>query len=135
MAFVLDTSVTMAWCFEDETTPYTETILERLQVEKALVPGIWPLEVINVLLVAERKARLTPAQADAFLESLGELPISVQDTPWPDKFTPLLLRGRLTYLSAYDAAYLDLALRGGWPLATHDRKLQEAAQLLGVPRL
>lgn len=135
MIFVLDTSVTMAWCFRDAITDYTEAILNRLQSEQAAVPEIWPLEVINVLLVAEREARITPTQSEAFVELLANLPIAVVSNKWPEKTTQLLIRGRSTHLSAYDLTYLDLAVRLGYPLATQDRKLQIAAQQLGVPLL
>lgn len=135
MAFVVDNSVSMAWCFKDETTLYSEQILQRLQVEEALVPSIWPLEVINVLLTAERRNRITTAQADAFLEVLSELPINVEEIGWPQKTTALLLRGRSTGLTAYDSAYLDLALRAGCPLATQDNKILDAAAHLKVTLL
>ncbi|HEY5230790.1 MAG TPA: type II toxin-antitoxin system VapC family toxin, partial [Galbitalea sp.] len=61
--FVIDTSLAMAWCFEDEATPPTEAVLDRLREDQAVVPAIWPLEIANVLLVAERRGRLTEAQA------------------------------------------------------------------------
>jgi predicted nucleic acid-binding protein len=76
--FVLDVSVTMAWCFEDEATPETWEILDRLQDEGAVVPALWPLEVANVLLLAERRNRTTAAHAGAFIEQLLRLPIRVE---------------------------------------------------------
>jgi predicted nucleic acid-binding protein len=127
--FVLDASVTMAWCFNDEVTPYTETVLDRLQSASAAVPAIWPLEVVNVLLVGERRQRLTQAQTARFLELLQALPITVHHDL---KLDSLLALGRHHGLSAYDAAYLELAARLGLPLATQDEKLRAAATTVGV---
>jgi predicted nucleic acid-binding protein len=69
-AFVLDVSVTMAWCFEDESSDETWQLLDRLANDSVLVPGIWSAEVANVLLVAERRRRLTRPQARAFIARL-----------------------------------------------------------------
>lgn len=135
MSFVVDASVTMAWCFEDEKNDYTESVLDRLASESAVVPAVWPFEVVNVLLMAERRGRLSPAAQDAFLYTIGELPINVAEFNWPSAAETLLLRGRLTGLTAYDAAYLGLALRFRCPLATQDQKLRTAAEKLGVPVL
>lgn len=133
MTFVVDTSVTVAWCFEDESTPATEAILDRLATENALVPALWALEVSNVLLVAERRRRITEAQAVRFIALLRELPIDVDVAP-PD-LTAILATGCRHNLTAYDAAYLILAEREGLPLATLDRGLREAARAAGVPLL
>ena len=132
MPFVMDTSVAMAWCFEDEQNPYTESVLDRLSTDTAVVPRIWPYEVVNVLLVAERKGRISQAMADQFLDTLGELPITLADFSWPDQAETLLLRARSAGLTAYDAAYLSLASRLGCALATQDRELLKAARELGV---
>ncbi|MDQ7840642.1 MAG: type II toxin-antitoxin system VapC family toxin [bacterium] len=132
MEFVLDTSVTMSWCFEDEATPYTEATLDRLQGATAVVPSIWPLEVANVLLSAERRGRLTEAQSTRFIELLGALPI-VMEQPSVDRVLgAVLLLGRQHALSAYDAAYLELAARHGLPLATRDERIVTAAAAIGV---
>jgi predicted nucleic acid-binding protein len=135
VAFVMDTSVTMAWCFDDETNAYTESVLDRLESDEAFVPVIWVFEVVNVLLTAERKGRLAPALADEFMMTLGALPITVKPFDWPAGAELLLLRGRATGLTGYDTAYLDLALRSGCPLATQDRRLREVARDLGVELL
>jgi predicted nucleic acid-binding protein len=79
MPFVLDTSVAMAWCFEDEVTRYADRVLDRLAADAALVPPIWPLAVANVLCVAERRQRLRPADSARFTELLRALPITVTD--------------------------------------------------------
>ena len=131
--FVLDASVTMAWCFEDEKTPYSEGVLDTLEKTQAVVPTLWQLEVANVLLVGERRQRLTQAQTTRFVELLGGLPIEVTDTP--QKLSSTLTLGRTYSLSAYDASYLDLAAGSGLPLATLDASLRIAASRMGVALL
>lgn len=131
MAFVLDASVTMAWCFEDEARAETEALLDRLARGEAVVPTLWVVEVVNVLLQAERRGRLSEAQAERFLGLLQQLPIRVDEAArLPAE--ALLAGGRRHGLSAYDAAYLALAERLGLPLATLDLRLREAAERAGV---
>lgn len=130
--FVTDSSVTMAWCFEDEASAYADAILDRLVVEEAVVPALWPLEVANVLLVGERRARLTAADSARFLALLASLPITTDDETPQRALREILSLGREQRLSAYDAAYLELAMRLGIPLATQDDRLREAANHLGV---
>ena len=132
MTFVVDTSVTMAWCFEDEATGATEALLDRLASEGAVAPGLWRLEVSNVLVVAERRGRITEAQSSHFVALLERLPIRLLD---PGSFAELLAIGRRHNLSAYDAAYLALAERTGSPLATLDRGLADACGAAGVRTL
>ncbi len=91
---MLDASVTMSWCFEDETTPYTEAALDRLVGATAVVPAIWPLEVANVLLLAERRGRLTEAQSARFVELLGALPIVIDQRAMGSTFGSVLPLGR-----------------------------------------
>ena len=130
--FVLDCSVAMAWCFEDEVDEYADKVLRWIVDSTARVPAIWPLEVANVLLVAERRDRLTRADTSRFVELIAALPILV-DTETPRRATGAILDlGRELYLSAYDAAYLELALRHRVPLATRDDKLRTAAAQRGV---
>lgn len=131
---VVDASVTVAWCFEDEKTPYTEEILNKMiQGAEALVPSHWPLEIVNALLQAEKRKRLTTAQATLFLKQLEGFKITTDSTPLPRVFDWILLEARRQNLTAYDAAYLELALRSGLPLATLDTNLKRAAKDLGVP--
>lgn len=131
--FVLDCSVTMAWCFADEASPYADAVLDALQYSKAWVPQLWLLEVSNVLLVAERRQRLSQSDSQQFLGLLKALPIEICSSPeWAD-LNALMLLGRQSTLSAYDSAYLQLALNQGVPLATQDHKLQQQAQILQVP--
>ncbi len=135
VSFVLDTSVTMAWCFEDETTEATERLLDRLMTEGGMVPAIWSLEVANALLSAERRRRLTQEHARRFAHRLQELPITVDPGSMAWAFGAVLLLGREHGLTSYDAAYLELALRHGLPLATQDERLRVAAGRVGVPLL
>lgn len=133
--FVLDCSVTMAWLFEDEKTTFTESVLDKLQVEQAMVPMLWFLEVVNILLVAEKRKRCTPAQSIRFLETLKSWPIEIDKGGAETQTESLLLLARLYGLSAYDAAYLDIALRLGHPLATLDAQLSRACRDAGVALL
>lgn len=128
--FVVDASVSMAWCFEDETSVVTEQVLDTLAGEGALVPSVWPLEVANVLLGAERSGRLSAAQGVRFVELLGQLPIAVD--PAPPGVAALLEAGRRHHLTSYDAAYVLLAEREGFPIATLDAALARAAAAAGI---
>ena len=129
---VLDTSVTMSLFFSDETSPYADAVLDRLDSTRALVPALWPIEVANVLLIGERRQRAIPAQCDQFVQLLATLPIDVEPGPFADLLLTALPVARLHALSTYDAAYLDLALRLELPLATLDTRLIAAAQVAGV---
>lgn len=131
MAFILDCSVAMSWCFADEGDDYTDGVLNRLRSENAVVPTVWSLEVANVLLVGERRKRLTEAQSAHFLKLLDDLPIRPDD-PGAAKIAQVVGVGRAHGVSAYDAAYLELAARLGLPLATRDLGLAVAAAGLGV---
>lgn len=130
--FVVDNSVVMAWCFEDEASAYTEGVLDRLRETQALVPAIWPLEVANVLLIAERRDRLNEAQTTHFAQLLHLLPILVEEADVARILGSVLAVGRAHSLSAYDAAYLELAARQGLALATQDGRLKKAAGNAGV---
>jgi predicted nucleic acid-binding protein len=128
--FVLDCSVTMAWCFEDEADRYCDAVLGALSGGAAVVPGLWPLEVANVLIVSERRGRLRVEDAGRFLEHLARLPITIDPTV-PDA-GELLAVARAHRLSAYDAAYLQLAIRTRLPLATRDARMRAAARAARV---
>jgi predicted nucleic acid-binding protein len=130
--FVMDASVTLAWAFEDETTPYTEEALDRLTQGRAIVPTIWPLEVGNALVVAERRGRLKEADTVRFLSLLRQLPIVVEAEATERVFSEVVRLAREHHLSTYDASYLDLAMRLGVPLATQDENLRRVAARCGV---
>jgi predicted nucleic acid-binding protein len=130
--FVLDASVTLAWCFEDEATTAARQILARLAAEAASVPAIWPIEVANVLALAERRRRITPADSAEFIAKLENMVILVDGETSLRAFGRILDLAREERLTAYDAAYLELAMRLGVPLASKDADLCDAAQRLGV---
>lgn len=131
--FVLDASVAVAWCFDDETTPFTEGVLNLFsRGSEALTPSVWPLEVANALLMAERRGRLSMAQVTALLNRISKLPIAVEPGSTTLAFGQILSVARHEQLTEYDAAYVELALRAGLPLATLDNKLRQAAQAAGI---
>ena len=130
--FVLDCSVAMAWCFESEVDAYARAVLTSMSRASAVVPPPWPLEVANVLLVAERRRRITRADASRFLALLGELPVSVAEPEGLAGVASLLMLAREPGLPAYDAAYLHLARRERMPLASRGRALRGAAAAAGV---
>ncbi len=132
-AFVLDGSVTLVWGFTDEDDEYAVAILDKMPDLQAHVPGLWPLEVANALLVGERRGRTTPAKATHFLVLLGTFPIAVDDETVTRAWVETMHLARTHNLSAYDASYLELAMRLGLPLATLDGKLKTAATAVGVP--
>jgi len=130
--FVLDCSVTMAWCFEDETDSRAQAVLAAMPAQEALVPGHWPLEVANVLAGAERRKRTTATQIARFIDILDRLSIVVDDQTAKKAFGEVLTLARTHRLTAYDAAYLELALRTGCPLASLDATLNKIAAALGI---
>lgn len=122
----------MAWCFEDEADRYSDRVLEAMAEARAAVPSIWPLEVANVLVVAERRGRLAEADSARFVELLGSLAIRVEDMSFDKATGSILALARERKLSTYDASYLELAMRTGMPLATKDRALRRACRKTGV---
>ncbi len=130
--FVLDGSVTMAWFFRDEADAYAEAVEDSLAHAQAVVPALWPLEVANTLVVGERRKRSTEAQAATWLNYLRVLPIIVDDETAIRAWDDTLSLARAHQLSAYDAAYLELALRRGLTLASLDDRLKDAAAGVGV---
>jgi len=131
--FVIDNSVVMTWCFKDETSQYADAILDSLEIVTGFVPSIWPLEVGNVLLVAERNRRLSEADSTHFISLLTELPIIVKQEPPERMIKEIFALARKHRLSSYDASYLDLAMRKGLPIATLDNNLIAAAKRIKVP--
>lgn len=124
--------MTLTWCFEDEASEHTESVLDLLRATEAVVPAIWTLEVANALVVAERRGRLSDAETTRFLEVLSALTIRVDIGLETTGIAPVLTIARSYGLSAYDAAYLELAMRLGLSLATLDERLRAAAEQAGV---
>ncbi len=135
MPFVLDASVALAWCFEDEKDASAHRILRRLDDESAVAPNIWFLEVANGLLLAQRRGRLSQAELSQVVGFLRDLPIACHEVNLELALGSVLELGERHELSAYDAAYLDLAMRTGLPLATQDNALRAAAEQVGVSLL
>ena len=128
MTFVLDASVCLAWCFEDESSSYADGILERLRSGEAFVAPIWGFEIANGLVVAERRGRIGPGDAGGLIEAILSLPIAVDPMSRRQSMAGTHRLARKHGLSAYDAAYLEVATRQGLPLATLDARLAHAAE-------
>lgn len=131
--FVLDCTITMAWCFEDESSKETDAILESLQNLTACVPTIWPLEVANVLLSAKKNKRITEVQSSSFIDALSALPIVIDQSTSSRAMHTIFVLAVETDLTIYDAAYLELAAREKIPLLTLDKGLIKAAKKLHIP--
>ena len=132
MNYVLDASITLSWCFSDETAPNSEALLERLEEYSAFVPELWTLEIGNILLGAVRKKRVTYAQMAEFLALLEGLNIQIDRETANRGFSEILYLAHSQKLTTYDAAYLELALREKIGLATLDKALSKAAKKVGV---
>ena len=132
IVFVIDASIALTWCFEDEVTDATEAIGTRVDAEGAVVPDLWRLEVANALLLAERRGRLKWSSMQQRLELLAALPIAIDVETGIRAWTDTLLLARAERLTLYDAAYLELAIRRDVELATLDRDLRRAARKMGV---
>ncbi len=132
---VLDASYTFQWLFEDEASPEGDAALAAIRLNGVLVPSLWFAEIANGLGIAERRSRVTSAQVAEGLDLLRSLPLTVDEAPtltWSEAVLALMRAHRL---SAYDATYLELALRRGLSLATRDKALRQAATAAGVALL
>ena len=131
-ALVVDASVALAWGLPDEISPYADAVLAVVEHEGLRVPEIWAREITNGLALAYIRKRITPADEQRFLAAISRLTIAV------DGSSPLtILRDGTAAavrfaLTAYDAAYVDLALREGLRLATLDAQMRKAAEQFGV---
>jgi predicted nucleic acid-binding protein len=130
MPFVIDNSVVSGWYLDNQATPYSQAVAERLQDDRAWAPALWELELTNVLRTSCLRQRMTAQSAQAVLVHLGSLPIAVDREPVPPR--ELLALALRFGLSSYDAAYLELALRRQLPIATQDANLRMAAVAAGV---
>jgi predicted nucleic acid-binding protein len=125
---VLDASMALAWCFPDEASARADAALVALEGETVLVPEVWRLEIANALLVGERQKRLRQPEILRFLTLLESLPLIEDTQTISECIRNVLPLARESGLSAYDAAYLELALRRGAALATLDARLAKAAR-------
>ena len=129
---VVDASVTLAWCFPDEGSEYADRVLAALKGQTLVVPAVWALEIANALLIGERRKRLKRPEILRFIALLEGLSIFQDSQSARENLTHVLPLARDYGLSAYDAAYLELAIRQTVPLATLDRDLQKAARRAGI---
>jgi predicted nucleic acid-binding protein len=132
VSLVLDCSVALAWCFRDEASEAGDALLDDLPELAPLVPALWHLEIGNVLLMAERRGRITSAQLQEHLALLRGLPLETDDEAPARTLPAVLALAGGHRLTAYDAAYLELAVRRGASLATRDSALARAARSVGV---
>jgi predicted nucleic acid-binding protein len=127
--FVLDASVVLTWCFPDENAAMAQHVAGMFKRgDTALVPSFWPHEVLNALLVGEKRKRISKELVRSFLDDLATLPIVLEQFPAGVVFDRIQHLSREHGLTAYDAAYLDLALDSGLPLATLDEDLVRACK-------
>ncbi len=129
---VIDASVALAWCFPDEASDYADSVLLALEETRVLVPAIWSVEISNALLVGERRKRIRQPEVLRFMELLKGLSVVEERLSFPETLNNILPLARAYGLSAYDAAYLDIAVRHEVPLATLDAPLQKAAHASGI---
>lgn len=130
---VLDSSLALSWCLQDEQTKATDDILDTFaKGSSALVPSLWVWEVNNVLLMAERSGRLDPIKRHQQIAILKKLPIDIDESAHQQAWNETTMLAHAHRLSVYDAAYLELALRQGLPLGSLDRELRNAAKKIGV---
>jgi len=123
----------MAFVFADEATAGTDEVLDQLAGgSKALTAALWRWEVGNALLIAERRKRVTAAETNRHLTSLATLPVETDENGSYEAWHASLVLGRKHQLTIYDAAYLELAIRRGLPLASLDADLRKAAKIEGV---
>ena len=134
MPFVLDNSVVTGWYIPDQATAYTQAMATRLETDRAIVPALWQLEFANVLKTACTRGKLTLDLAREIVDAIATLPIEIDNGLAPGSRQLLELAMRYN-LSSYDAAYLELAMRHGLPIACQDGKLREAAVQAGVALL
>jgi predicted nucleic acid-binding protein len=133
MTIVIDASIALAWCFEDEASDETDAVAQDLIASGGLVPSLFHLELANVLLQAERRGRISPSEIAQRLDLIAQMPIETDPQTAGRAWGDTLSLARAHKLTSYDAAYLELAARRGATLATKDKALAAAASQLGVP--
>jgi len=132
LSFVLDSSVALAWCFEDERSPGAEALLHRVGETGAMAPQHWPLEVLNGLMMAERRKRLDRPRRRRLADFLRDLPVTLDPETTIQVWATTQGLAERFQLTIYDAAYLELAQRRGLPLGSLDKELRQAGSALGV---
>jgi predicted nucleic acid-binding protein len=131
--FVLDASIVLAWCFPDEDSSVARHIVGLFkQGSLAIAPSFWPHEVLNALLAGEKRKRISAALIQTFLNDLATLPIELGQVPSSIVFNRIQSLSREHALTAYDAAYLHIAIEQKLPLATLDEPLAKACENANV---
>jgi len=128
----IDASISLAWFMKDEATEATTSVLHRVMSSSAVAPALWRLEVLNAMQVAIRRKRISKEERDIMLGNLGQMPIHIDDATPDHAWTTILQLSDDHALTAYDASYLELAIRRRLPLATLDRQLADAARASGI---
>ena len=132
---ILDCSVTASWFIPDEFSKNSLNIKDKIREKGAIVPTIWSLEVGNVLLISERRKRITKEQRQKALYILKDLPIKTDELTFKNAWFETIELAEKYNLTLYDACYLELSLRCNSKLATFDNNLKQAAKLTGVSLL
>src|SRR5258706_576076 len=131
-AMILDSSMTLAWFLPDEEAAAAKNLLDRVTFDGAVVPGLWPIEVGNAFLTAQRRGRVTSAERIRALRLIGMLPVEIDGQTTAHAWSGSFELAEQHRLTLYDAVYLELAIRRNLPLASFDMALCKAAQLAGV---
>lgn len=129
----MDASVSISWCLQDEFAPATRDLLISVNDEGGVAPALWPYEVVNALILAERRDRISGEGLLSCIDLLSSLPITLDTDQWSTHFPGVAEIAQRFRLTIYDASYLELAARREMPLATLDQRLRVAAERLGVP--
>jgi predicted nucleic acid-binding protein len=129
---VIDASITMPWYFQDEVSSEAEAVFDRVIADGAIVPAHWKLEIANSFRTALRRGRIDREYREASLADLDAMPIQIDPETTVHAWSATLRLADLYGLTPYDAAYLELALRLGLPLATLDGALRNASKQAGV---
>jgi predicted nucleic acid-binding protein len=132
MTIVIDASIALAWCFEDEASEETDAVAQDVIANGGLVPSLFHLELANVLLQAERRGRISASEIAQRLDLIAQMPIETDLQTVGRAWSETLSLARAHKLTSYDAAYLELASRKGAILATKDKALAGAAHQIGV---
>ena len=132
MTFVIDASVTISWLFADEQTPLCMILLQQVTRTGAVVPSLWPLEIASALQTGIKRKRIDAAYRDSTIQRLLRLPIEIDSDTSEYAWTTTLKLADMHQITVYDASYLELALRRGFPLATRDDQLAAAGASAGA---
>ena len=129
MSFVVDASIALAWLL-DEGNDYANRVMDRLPRTRAIAPALWPTEVANGLLMAERRKRIVADDAAHLLQLFNGLAVDIADDQPP--LMDIFATAKRLRLTVYDASYLSLAQHLKLPLASLDQQLLAAAAASGV---